>query len=458
MTRTNDTSDLYDVFQWNAKVIDHQIDEISPNSSWDQDGIHRIFVTDENSIDLRLQNHGLLNERRSSRERVLLVGFTGDIELRAKQKGPFFFGLDIAKQLQLPVLAVADPTISKSENLNIGWYAGNENVPKTIEIIGTWLNKLARHYRARLILFGGFAGSFGALSILPYMTEPTSCLVWNPQTSIAKCDKTFVISYLKNAFPTRNSDLSVSDEISQQELAARLLREGIYYDLQRNYQIPSAVKLLFLQNKTDLHVASHASPFLNNLGFEIDTNNLTNQRSDNVFAHFATFDEGHGTPNNENIKTCLKWLIANSDMPIDLTAVEQQSDTPIDLSAAERQSNTPIDLNTSEQQSDTSIALAASEQRSTNPTQEDAKFEVAATLDGSKLLATIRVAPAVFIKPVFAFYLFIDGQRTSIKRYSPENSTLFEIIGRPKKIEVTGYVLDNGKRESKRIKVDLPTK
>ncbi|AFK62357.1 hypothetical protein TKWG_10475 [Advenella kashmirensis WT001] len=444
MKNANNTHDLYDVFQWNENVIDHHSDEITPDASWDQDGIHRIFVTDGNSIDLLLHNHVLLDECSPSQERILLVGFTGDMALRDKQKGPFFFGLDIAEQLRLPVLAVADPTISKSEDLNIAWYTGNENAPKAIEVIGTWLNKLARHYNARLVLFGGSAGSFGALSVLPYMTESTGCLVWNPQTSLAQCDKTFVISYLKNAFPTRNSELSINDEISQQDLAARLVREGIYYDLQRNYQIPSAVKLLFLENKTDVHVASHASPFLNNLGFAIDSKNLTNQRVNNVFAHFDVLDEGLDAPNQKTVTTCLKWLIDNSDVPLDLTDPKQQSDIPIGLTALAQQSDTPIDL------------VVASEQQSIDTAQEEEKFEVTATLDGSNLLASVHVVPGVFIKPFFAFYLFIDGQRTSIKPYSPENSTLFEISGRPNKIEVTGYVLDNGKRDSKRINVDLP--
>ncbi|MGX9935261.1 hypothetical protein ACVFVO_07745 [Advenella kashmirensis] len=428
MKDTNDTIDLYDAFQWNVKVIDHQVDEVMPNSSWDQDGIHRIFVTDGNAVDLRLQNYGLLSERSPPRERVLLVGFIGNVERREEQNSPFFYGLDVAERLQLPVLAVADPTISKSKELGVAWYTGNENMPKTTEIIGIWLNKLARHYSARLVLFGGSDGGFGALSVLPYMTESTSCLVWNPQTSIAKCEKKIVISYLKNAFPSRNSELNVNDEISQEELAARLVCEGIYYDLQRSFQIPSVVKLLFLQNKTDRQFASHAKPFLNNLGFTIDVDNLVDGQFNNLFVKFGVFGDEHNAPDKEIIETSLKWLIDDPGTSTDLAIVEKQSNTPIDLPTSEKQTT-----------------WAAQEER----------FEVTATLENSKLLASIHVAPAVFINPVFAFYLLIDGKRTSIKPYSSENSTLFEISGHPKKIEIAGYVLDNGKRESKKINVDL---
>ncbi|PJX24130.1 hypothetical protein CAP48_11540 [Advenella sp. S44] len=428
MKDTTDTINLYDAFQWNVKVIDHHVDEVTPSSSWDQDGVHRILVSDGNSIDLRLQNHSLLRERSSLRERVLLVEFIGNLERRDEQKDPFSFGLDVAERLQLPVLAVAEPTISKSKGLCVGWYTGNENMPKTIEIIGTWLNKLARHYSARLVLFGGSAGGFGALSVLPYMTEHTSCLVWNPQTCIAKCEKKFVISYLKNAFPTRNSELNINQEISQEELATRLVCEGIYYDLQRNFQIPSFVKLLFLQNDTDRQFASHAKPFLENLGFTIHADNLVNDRVDDLFVKFGTFGDKHNAPDKEIIEASLTWLIDDLGTSTDLAFSEKQRNTSVDLTFAEKQS--------------------------TNVTQEET-FEVTATLENSTLLASIHAAPAVFINPVFAFYLFIDGKRTSIKQYSSENSTLFEVNGHPKKIEIVGYVLDNGKRKSKKINVDI---
>lgn len=414
MTTSSAIHDAYDLSSWSEKIIDHPIAETLPTSSWNQDGIHRLMVADGNSIDLYLKNYELLSERANTDERVMLVGFSGAITLRSQLKGPFFSGLRIAEQFRLPVLAVADPSISKSRELGIAWYAGNEGMPNMSEILGTHLDRLARHYGARLVLFGGSAGGFGALSVLPYLTGPASCVVWNPQTSITQYIKTFVIYYLKNAFPTRHSKLNVNSDVSREELATWLDNEGVNHDLQRDYKIPENVKLLFLQNKTDWHVSSHAIPFLTNVGFEIDANNLANQRVGDKFVHFGTFGRGHSAPNKEIIMASLKWSIENCDTHPLLTSLEDKN---IDASA------------------------------------EEIKFKVAAILDQSEVLASIDVVPGIYIKPVFAFYLFVDGKRVSIKSYSPDNTVVFEVDGNPKKVEIIGYVMDNGKRESKKINV-----
>ena len=423
----------YDLSRWEAKVIDHEEEE-TPDDSWSHDGIHRIFTKAGVSVDMFLQDYHLLEHLEEAEERVVLVGFTGALTIRNGKPGPFFSGFKVAKQLQLPLLAIADPTISKCNEVIISWYAGNDSIPNSSEIIGKWLDKLALYYNARFVLFGGSAGGFGALSSLSHMTTPVDCLVWNPQTSISRYMPKFVLHYLKNGFADQFSRLNVSQSVTRDDLTNFLNQTGVRHNLQSDYKLPKNANLMFVQNKSDWHVTSHALPFLENLGVCAEPNNLQHQSQDNISVFFGNFGKGHIAPQKHIVMACLRNLINAQRNPLDTSIFEKPSINKTDVSLS-------LPSNNAEPPKDGEL-----------PTDEDG-FEVHAIAEGKSVTARIDVMPGSFIKPTFAFYFIRNGKRERIRPYSPDNTASFELVGEPGVLYIMGFVFENGARKFKKVRV-----
>lgn len=433
MNNSYSSTTSYDLSRWEAKVIDHE-EKGTPDRSWDQDGIHRIFTKAGVSIDMFLQDYQLLDRLDEAEERVILVGFTGALTIRNGKPGPFFSGLKVAKQLQLPLLAIADPTISKCNEVIISWYAGNDSIPNASEIIGNWLDKLALHYNARLVFFGGSAGGFGALSSLSHMTTPVDCLVWNPQTSISRYTPKFVLHYLKNGFSDHFSKLNVSQSVTRDEMTNFLNETGVRHDLQSNYRLPKNANLMFVQNKSDWHVTSHALPFLQNLGIFAEADNLQHQIKDNISVFFGNFGRGHIAPQKHIVMACLKNLIDSRRNPLNTSVFEKSLIIKTDVSKS-------------------SITSTAEPPQDGKPPADEDGFEVRAILEGKNVIARIDVMPGSFIKPTFAFYFIRNGIREKIRAYSTDNTASFELVDEPRSLYVMGFIFENGSRKFKKVRV-----
>lgn len=244
--RQQSESTTYDLQAWGVSIFDRPLDSLwCSGDETLEDGIFH-FTSDSAAVDIRLDGIDRLTSGGS-----VLVCFGGAVTSRAGVKSPFFSGLNIAQKLNLPLLAVADPSLDLSNELLLGWYAGHSGIVDLPLKLARLLDAFIARTGAKLILFGGSGGGFSAISVLHAMaSDNASAVVWNPQTSIGKYVPEAVERYLVTAFP----------DLKSESLAERLGEAGIVHDLvPLSRQVARPV--LYMQNRSDWHVRWHAKLF-----------------------------------------------------------------------------------------------------------------------------------------------------------------------------------------------------
>lgn len=231
----------------------------------------------------------------------LIVGFSGALSKRNQNiKPPFFSFLSLAKDLNLPFLLISDPSLYHSNDLKLGWYAGNHKYLNLQSDIASLIDKVSTEYQLTPILSGGSGGGFASLAVSTLMTVKHKVFVWNPQTSIKKYYPRFVREYVYSSFPTlKGSDIENAFEY--------LDSQDIITDVTKKVLNDSA-EILYIQNYSDTHTVTHATPFIEGQGLTIDENStIPNLFSTNSKAYvlIADWGEGHIEPSREVIKSIL---------------------------------------------------------------------------------------------------------------------------------------------------------
>ncbi|WP_201501239.1 hypothetical protein [Psychrobacter cibarius] len=193
----------YDLKKWSDKVELTSLDEIKNDLQF-KDGV-KIFKHKEQTIDFLVDGSD-----RFEKDRGILICFSAAVPNRSEKSAPFFSGMKIALQMNMPIIAVSDPSLSFSNNLSLGWYAGNENIIDLPKVIANILDQYATTLNTNLILFGGSGGGFAVLSVIDEMETDATGVVWNPQTSISEFDPNIVRNYIESSFL---EDTYVSSEI-----------------------------------------------------------------------------------------------------------------------------------------------------------------------------------------------------------------------------------------------------
>lgn len=196
-------------------------------------------------------------DRISSRKnKKLLVGFGGALSSRnAQMAGPFFSFMNIASDLDMPLLSFSDSSLYLDKEIKLSWYTGGTNYRKKQVHIAQIIETICKLYDLEPILCGGSGGGFASLAISALLKIEHSCLVWNPQTSIQKYFNRYVDDYIKICYPNFKSRSRIT-QFNQIE------KYGIIHDVT---VIPTnpRVKLFYLQNITDeFHVENHCLPFI----------------------------------------------------------------------------------------------------------------------------------------------------------------------------------------------------
>ena len=108
-------SDAYDVSAWNMPCIDHK-DGVDFSKFDSIEAIHRIYHQEHQSLDFYAKpgRKGFANSKN------FLFGLNGAIDSREKKMAPFFSGIGIADVVDLPLLAISDPSLSLSRDLSLG--------------------------------------------------------------------------------------------------------------------------------------------------------------------------------------------------------------------------------------------------------------------------------------------------------------------------------------------------
>lgn len=263
------------------------------------DGIHRI-PSGTGTLDVLI--HGLHGSA-MLRERVCLVCFNGALRNRQETvRPPFFSGLSVAASAKLPLIAISDPSLALDGKLLLGWYAGNSGERGLTAAIASIINAVAEAYGLRLILLGGSGGGFAVLSQACLLRCPATLIVWNPQTSIGEFSPRSVLKYLLVAFPELARDAAEAVfSLSRQEqkvCAKQLLRRtGVLHCLLDTIR-SGTVDVLYLQNRHDWHVSSHARPYLGSSNWQrIGATSF--KKGKKLALHFGNWGPEHAVPSWE---------------------------------------------------------------------------------------------------------------------------------------------------------------
>jgi Family of unknown function (DUF6270) len=267
------------------------------------DGVHRMVDDGPSSLDVLLRGFA-----GAAVGKPLLVCFGGAIVDRGRLTAPFFHGLSLGRACQLPVVCVADPTITRSSRVSLGWYAGNDQWPALYLEIARRLDELAMATGSPLILVGGSGGGFAALAVQFALRSASRAVVWNPQTSISRYHAPSVQRYLLCAFPEIARKLALgrspTARATREGLEECMERAGLLHDLTRVMAI-SRAPALYLQNESDVHhIEHHLTPLLAARGLRLEDGQrvVSLQGLTVCLGHWGA---GHARPSPEAVA----WLV-----------------------------------------------------------------------------------------------------------------------------------------------------
>lgn len=226
----------------------------------------------------------------SSNISYFMVGFNGAVSDREKKTPPFFSGLGLSNELQIPLLAISDPSLNMSDQCSIGWYAGNELIPNLPNIISELIVAVSERYNSIPILFGGSAGGYACLLQATLLPIQAKILVWNPQTNIYRYVYRFVLAYLKTAFP---DTCVLAEQIEDSKMLSFLQRHLPHYSL-IGKPIKDSIDILYFQNDSDWHLQDHALPYFFQYSLLHDGNGV--YRNNTTTLQIGNWGNGHIPP------------------------------------------------------------------------------------------------------------------------------------------------------------------
>lgn len=223
----------------------------------------------------------------------VLVGFTGAVNNKGKDSGPFFSFSGISRELKMPLIAFSDPSLLLSSDLKLGWYLGNRYIPNYPNKIAAWLDIVCAGIQRKLILSGGSGGGFASLNIANLMGEKEKVVafVWNPQVVIKNYYKKFVEKYIKDCW-------------GDKEAVGRA--EALY----------SGVKVVFLIDGLDhMHLRLHLREYLKSKGFVGEKVKRIGSYyvCDDTAVMIGDWGDGHTPPPRDLVLQQLKEVIRKWD-------------------------------------------------------------------------------------------------------------------------------------------------
>ncbi|WP_156969842.1 DUF6270 domain-containing protein [Knoellia subterranea] len=237
--------------------------------------------------------------------RCVPIFLTGAVSTRQGAQGPFFSGVKIAGEVGTPFVAISDPTLRASPDLDLGWYTGSVGAGIQ-QALTRLLDGLASRLGREVLLIGGSGGGFASLDQATRMSEPASALVWNAQTDLLDYSPPAVEKYLA---ATTATSREVVSGWSREERSARLLAGGIEHSVRREAPPGSGRRrVLYLQNETDDHLGEHALPFFAATGWQEGLRGRWRDDRGGV-AVVAPMSPGHAPPPREVLTTALGALL-----------------------------------------------------------------------------------------------------------------------------------------------------
>ena len=236
-----------------------------------------------------------------------LVCFHGAAEKDVRL--PWFLGQGVTAGLPVNRIFISDPSLRKSTDFNLAWYAGSKEQPDLQETLADVIRRIVRETGGyNLVFFGSSAGGYASLALSRFF--PTSlALAVNPQTSISRFYPGAVERYMTYAWEMDGKDMS--------ELPA-----SVAHNLIPAYSAGFSHTVALIQNAKDwFHIQKHQLPFVDVVG-----------DSDNLFMLMDRWGpdtgDGHIPPPKELIRACFEELATcRGDWRAGLTASGFQAET-----------------------------------------------------------------------------------------------------------------------------------
>lgn len=253
MRMDNLALDELDAFGWNAplRVVENAF-QFSPDPC---DGAvrYRAELAPGIPIDALVANKG---------SEVLIVGLHGAVN-RTTTELPRFERLRSILDLDVSSMYFSDPSLWKSDALQLSWYTGWDELDGH-QLIAYWAVAAAQAVGAKRIIFtGSSGGGFAALQIASLV--PNSLAVaFNAQTDIAQYrvnGESYGVQrlYVETVWPQIAATFQTAKDIEDSSWA-----EGVGERLSavKRYSRPTSNYVFFIQNTDEFHAEDHFRPFL----------------------------------------------------------------------------------------------------------------------------------------------------------------------------------------------------
>lgn len=227
-----------------------------------------------------------------SSSKTLYVTFHGAIN-RERDRYPRFDRVSSSAKRKRSLLSFADPTLTLTDTIGLGWYLGGQDWDPAESIVKTIRVAMDAVSASNVILLGGSGGGFAAMrvgALLPH----SLIYAFSPQSSVTDYNARIVAEYFAAAFPGESQDSVVAadpDKFSMRSLFSKLTLAGPH--------------LYYLQNANDKgHMIKHYAPMKSALGVSGQTGITADGK-----VQFMTYESdtpGHKPPSNEEFELHLK--------------------------------------------------------------------------------------------------------------------------------------------------------
>ena len=209
---------------------------------------------------------------------------------------PFFSGLNVQPAgIPISIVAVNDPTIALTPDLQLAWYAGSSHADLQ-NILPAVFDRIIEYTEpSSVIFFGGSGGGFASL-YYANKVKGSIALVWNPQTDILPYNIDYVKKYAEAAFGF-DSDTDIA------LLADKVDTRPAFDGNHRN------CKIIYLQNGSDWHhIDMHMNPMLQRMGLPERAFPFAGMVADDFFLYVGDWGEGHAVPPKHVLTALLEKL------------------------------------------------------------------------------------------------------------------------------------------------------
>lgn len=236
----------------------------------------------------------------------LFVIFSGSRDIDT-DKLPVFKRWSYYRFVDSIVLNIADPMFYKYENLNLGWYYGNQN-ESYIEYLSKIIKKVQSLFQiqdSNLFFFGSSGGGYVTLQLSMYF-QNTNHIAVNPQISIPK------YHYASIFTQKTGIDLQIKDFFRRNE-TEQIIIERIKQNLN---------KFVIVQNVKDEHDCTiHLFPLLKKL--DIDSLHLGVNSFNSLYVWLYSCLGGHNAQGDQYIFSYILYLADKISSNGEVTSLDE---------------------------------------------------------------------------------------------------------------------------------------